>query len=40
MRRLAHTMSDNSKMWVYFNVPEAEYLNFRMSEKKGQPDEW
>ena len=31
---LLTTMSDNSKMWVYFNVPEAEYLNFRMSEKK------
>jgi hypothetical protein len=22
-------------MWVYFNIPEAEYLNFRMNEKKG-----
>jgi len=31
---LLTTMSDNSKMWVYFNVPEAEYLNFRMSAKK------
>jgi len=31
---LLTTMSDNSKMWVYFNVPEAEYLNFRMSEKR------
>jgi len=31
---LLTTMSDNSKMWVYFNVPEAEYLNFRMIEKK------
>src|SRR5882672_5754419 len=31
---LLTTLSDNSKMWVYFNVPEAEYLNFRMSEKK------
>jgi membrane fusion protein (multidrug efflux system) len=31
---LLTTMSDNSKMWVYFNVPEAEYLNFRMNEKK------
>jgi membrane fusion protein (multidrug efflux system) len=31
---LLTTMADNSKMWVYFNVPEAEYLNFRMSEKK------
>lgn len=25
-------LSDNSKMWVYFNVPEAEYLN-QMSER-------
>jgi membrane fusion protein (multidrug efflux system) len=31
---LLTTMSDNSKMWVYFNVPEAEYLNFRMNEKR------
>ncbi len=23
------TLSDNSQMWVYFNVPEAEYLNYR-----------
>jgi len=30
---LLTTLSDNSKMWVYFNVPEAEYLNFRMSAK-------
>lgn len=27
-------LSDNSKMWVYFNVPEAEYLNFKMNAKK------
>lgn len=26
---LLSAMSDNSQMWVYFNVPEAEYLNFR-----------
>ncbi|MBS3913554.1 MAG: efflux RND transporter periplasmic adaptor subunit [Bacteroidetes bacterium] len=25
---LLSTLSDNSKMWVYFNVPEAEYLNY------------
>jgi membrane fusion protein (multidrug efflux system) len=31
---LLSTLSDNSKMWVYFNVPESEYLNFRMNEKK------
>jgi membrane fusion protein (multidrug efflux system) len=30
---LLSTLSDNSKMWVYFNVPEAEYLNFRMNAK-------
>lgn len=31
---LLTTLSDNSKMWVYFNVPEAEYLNFKMRAKK------
>lgn len=25
---LLTTLSDNSEMWVYFNVPEAEYLNY------------
>ncbi len=30
---LLSTLSDNSKMWVYFNVPEAEYLNFRSHAK-------
>ncbi len=30
---LLTTMSDNSKMWVYFNVPEAEYLNFKDKTK-------
>ncbi|MFX0555643.1 efflux RND transporter periplasmic adaptor subunit [Maribacter sp. CXY002] len=25
---LLTTLSDNSKMWVYFNVPEAEYLDY------------
>lgn len=25
---LLTTLSDNSKMWVYFNVPEVEYLNY------------
>jgi len=33
---LLTTLSDNSEMWVYFNVPEAEYLDY-MSED--QPDE-
>lgn len=27
---LLTTLSDNSEMWVYFNVPEAEYLNYKM----------
>lgn len=31
---LLTTLSDNSKMWVYFNVPEAEYLNYTMHVKK------
>ena len=26
---LLTTLSDNSDMWVYFNVPEAEYLNYK-----------
>jgi membrane fusion protein, multidrug efflux system len=28
------TTPDNSKMWVYFNVPEAEYLEYKAKEKK------
>lgn len=32
---LLTTLSDNSRMWVYFNVPEAEYLNFM---RKGKSD--
>lgn len=31
---LLTTLSDNSKMWVYFNVPEAEYLDYRANFKK------
>lgn len=27
-------LSDNSKMWVYFNVPEAEYLNYQQHIKE------
>ncbi|MDQ3291750.1 MAG: efflux RND transporter periplasmic adaptor subunit [Bacteroidota bacterium] len=30
---LLTTLSDNSKMWVYFNVPEAEYLDYKTSQK-------
>lgn len=31
---LLTSLSDNSQMWVYFNVPEAEYLDYRMATKK------
>lgn len=31
---LLTTLSDNSKMWVYFNVPEAEYLNYKTHVKQ------
>ena len=31
---LLTTLADNSKMWVYFNVPEAEYLDFKTDVKK------
>ncbi|MDJ1467176.1 efflux RND transporter periplasmic adaptor subunit [Cytophagaceae bacterium DM2B3-1] len=31
---LLTTLSDNSKMWVYFNVPEAEYLDYKTKVKK------
>jgi membrane fusion protein, multidrug efflux system len=31
---LLTTLSDNSKMWVYFNVPEAEYLDYIISTDK------
>ncbi|WP_027001950.1 efflux RND transporter periplasmic adaptor subunit [Hugenholtzia roseola] len=34
---LLTTLSDNSKMWVYFNVPEAEYLDYATNGKKGEP---
>ncbi|MFD2247581.1 efflux RND transporter periplasmic adaptor subunit [Pontibacter ruber] len=29
-------LSDNSKMWVYYNVPEAEYLDYQTNEKKDE----
>ncbi len=33
------TLSDNSVMWVYFNVPEARYLDYQAAMKDGQsPD--
>ena len=31
---LLTTLSDNSKMWVYFNVPEAEYLSYKTNLKE------
>ncbi len=31
---LLTTLSDNSKMWVYYNVPEAEYLDYKAKAKK------
>jgi membrane fusion protein (multidrug efflux system) len=31
---LLTSLSDNSKMWVYFNVPEAEYLDYIMGTGK------
>jgi membrane fusion protein (multidrug efflux system) len=34
---LLTTLSDNSKMWVYFNVPEAEYLDYATRAKKTGP---
>ncbi len=36
---LLTTLSDNSKMWVYFNVPEAEYLDYIMSADKDSKKE-
>lgn len=34
---LLTTLSDNSQMWVYFNVPEAEYLNFILQKRQNNP---
>jgi membrane fusion protein (multidrug efflux system) len=31
---LLTTLSDNSKMWVYFNVPESEYLDYATQKSK------
>lgn len=33
---LLTTLSDNSRMWVYFNVPEAEYLDYVKKAKTQQ----
>lgn len=35
---LLTTLSDNSQMWVYYNVPEAEYLNYMMLAKKKEKE--
>lgn len=35
---LMTTLSDNSKMWVYFNVPEAEYLNYQNGLKSNKKE--
>lgn len=34
---LLTSLSDNSKLWVYFNVPEAEYLDYAARLKKEGP---
>ena len=36
---LLTTLSDNSEMWVYFNVPESEYLDYIMSKAKNDKQE-
>ena len=36
---LLTTLSDNSKMWVYFNVPESEYLDYIISADKDSKKE-
>lgn len=33
---LLSTLSDNSKMWVYFNVPETEYLAYILNKANGE----
>lgn len=33
---LLSTISDNSQMWVYYNVPEAEYLDYKTSTISNQ----
>ncbi|MCF6149358.1 MAG: efflux RND transporter periplasmic adaptor subunit [Candidatus Kuenenia sp.] len=34
---LLTSLSDNSEMWVYFNVPEAEYLDYKTRTKNHSP---
>ena len=33
------TLSDNSVMWVYFNVPEKQYLEYMASSKQDKEDQ-
>ena len=33
------TLSDNSVMWVYFNVPEAQYLEYMISSEQEKKDQ-
>ncbi|NIJ43764.1 membrane fusion protein (multidrug efflux system) [Wenyingzhuangia heitensis] len=35
--QLLTSLSDNSQMWVYYNVPEAEYLNLNKQISKDNP---
>jgi len=35
---LLTNLSDNSEMWVYFNVPEAEYLEYKSKPKDGDKE--
>lgn len=34
---LLTTLSDNSKLWVYFNVPESEYLDYKSKSMNESP---
>jgi membrane fusion protein (multidrug efflux system) len=36
---LLTTLSDNKVMWVYFNVTEAQYLDYKAGLKQGQEDQ-
>lgn len=38
-REVLTTLSDNSVMWVYFNVPQASYLEYVARPEKDQPSE-
>jgi len=36
---LLTTLSDNSEMWVYYNVPEAEYLDYKSNKNSEEKKE-